>query len=349
MVVGYIVADQFSSSKEKQAIDTPKKILPTAVEATKSTMFVTAENVVSSTQETTMATTKDNSSNGLPKVSLLLIGIDTRKDNYKGRSDSVIFVQYDPETHTLKKIPLMRDLYVEINGHGHQKLAHAYAYGGAPLLQETLQQNFGLDIDYYITWNFFDMQRFIDLIGGINLDIPNNELKSVNQLVYEINSESEMQLTESMRQDGVFHINGALALSYARIRKIGNGDFERTQRQQIVIEQVLKKLMRYSKTEIIELLDKFDLNMPTNIDTRMLLKWYQLLNIDGPIDINVENKLIPSDYSFRESKIDGLYYLVIKKDWDVKKEISEFLNKHTKIKSSLSKGFLSNCFGIEQK
>ncbi len=325
MVAGYIIADQFISSKENDSINADSSVMPTTLEVAKSTKYVSAESMVNIAPETTVTSTASSTDRELPKIRLLLVGIDTRKDNYEGRSDSVIFVQYDPQTHTLKKMPLMRDLYVGISGHGKQKLAHAYAYGRSQLLQDTLWRNFGLNIDYYITWNFFDMKRFIDLIGGIKLDIPKNELKAVNQLVYDINSKPEMQLTESMRQDGVFHVNGELALSYARIRKIGNGDFGRIQRQQIVIEQILKKLMRYSNGEVIALLDKFDLNMPTNVDTRMLLKWYQLVNIDDDVRINIENKRIPSDDTFKEAKIDGLYYLVLKEDWDVKKEIREFL------------------------
>ncbi len=272
------------------------------------------------------STSVDNEPDSREELSILLVGLDTRKHNYKGRSDSVMALKYSPQLHKLKLLSFMRDLRVDIEGYGFEKLGHAYAYGQEKLLKKTLKNNFGLEIDNYVVWNFHDMKNFVDIIGGIELDIPKNEINMVNSLVYDVNSNPKIVLKESMRKNGVFKVNGELALSYSRVRKIGNGDFERTKRQHIVISKIVEKLSTYSENDIINLLNEYDITMPSNLDKTQILNLYQSLK-EEEIEIEIEAKRIPSDNTFREGKLDGLYYLMIDKDWDVKKEVNDFLEQ----------------------
>ena len=87
-------------------------------------------------------------------VDILLIGLDGREGISGNRSDTVILCSFNPGTRTLSMVSFLRDLYLPIPGRGSDRLNAAYAYGGSKLLRQTLEQNFGLDIDGYVEVDF---------------------------------------------------------------------------------------------------------------------------------------------------------------------------------------------------
>lgn len=86
--------------------------------------------------------------NKIGAVNVLLLGSDSRGEE-QARTDTIMVAHYDPQTHKIKLISLMRDMLVSVPEHGEEKLNAAYAYGGPELLRETIKENFGLDIHYY--------------------------------------------------------------------------------------------------------------------------------------------------------------------------------------------------------
>ncbi len=86
-------------------------------------------------------------------VNIALFGIDTTSSNFIGRSDAIVILTIDKKHKDVKLSSVMRDAYVEIEGHGTDKINHAYAFGGAQLAVKTLNQNFGLDINEYVSIN----------------------------------------------------------------------------------------------------------------------------------------------------------------------------------------------------
>ena len=128
--------------------------------------------------------------NKIDAVNVLLLGSDSRGEK-QARTDTIMVAHYDPDTHKVKLISLMRDMYVSVPEHGQQKLNAAYTYGGPELLRETIKENFGLDIHYYAIVDFKGFEKAVDLLvpNGIEVDVP-----------YEMSSGIGMKLEKGKQQ-----------------------------------------------------------------------------------------------------------------------------------------------------
>ena len=105
-------------------------------------------------------------------LNILLVGSDhgaIKGDS--GRSDSIMIATINFKTKELKLTSLMRDMYVEIPGHGHNKLNAAYAYGGVELLYQTIAENFNIKIDNYCVVDFKTFEKVINKVGGIEISL----------------------------------------------------------------------------------------------------------------------------------------------------------------------------------
>ena len=100
---------------------------------------------------------------------------------------------------------------MNVPGYGQTKINHAYAYGGAELAIQTINENFNLDITDYAAVNFDSLADVIDVMGGIDLEVTEEERYQINAYLLE---------GEPLRESGMVHLNGPQAVSYARIRKI---------------------------------------------------------------------------------------------------------------------------------
>ena len=169
---------------------------------------------------------------------VLLIGSDRRDTSWYGNSDSMILASVNENTKTIHLTSFMRDLYAVIPGFGAQKLNAAYAHGAGPLLVQTIEENFKIDIDNYASVDFNSMATIIDMIGGINLDIYQEEADYLNK-----------SLGTSFSAGNV-HMNGDEAVAYSRIRYVGKYDYERTSRQRRVLEQIFLQAQSMSLTEL---------------------------------------------------------------------------------------------------
>ena len=157
---------------------------------------------------------------------IMLIGSDRRDTSWYGNSDSMILASVNEKTKTIHLTSFMRDLYAVIPGFGPKKLNAAYAHGAGPLLVQTIEENFKVDIDNYASVDFNSMATIIDMIGGVNLDIYQEEADYLNK-----------SLGTSFTAGNV-HMNGTQAVAYSRIRYVGKYDYERTSRQRRVLEQI---------------------------------------------------------------------------------------------------------------
>ncbi len=182
-------------------------------------------------------------------TNIALFGIDARKNSTKGRSDSIIILSIDKAHDKIKLSSIARDSYVSIDGHGKDKINHAYAFGGAKLAVKTLNQNFDMDITDYVTVNFYGLIDIIDAMGGVTLDVDAAEKSFVNSCVPEMRAQGHP--CEYLSETGTQVLSGAQALSYARNRSTG-GDIERGNRQKEVLGALYEKLG--SKTSIPQLM-----------------------------------------------------------------------------------------------
>lgn len=173
-------------------------------------------------------------------INIALFGIDTG-DGIVGRSDSIMIATIDTTHKKLKLTSIMRDSYVEIDGHGNDKINHAYAFGGPQLAIKTLNENFDLNIEDFAAVNFKTLPKIIDKVGGIELDIDSEELKYINNYIRDINKKNGTNVSE-ITTTGLQHVNGTQALAYCRIRYTSGGDYRRTERQREVLTEIFKKV-----------------------------------------------------------------------------------------------------------
>ena len=177
-------------------------------------------------------------------TNIALFGVDSRDpEQNTGRSDSIMILSVDRQNHILKLTSILRDSKVAIPGHGEEKIAHAYAYGGAELAIRTINENFHLDIQDYVTVNFTQLTHVVDAVGGIELEITEAEREQINR-----NLESQGTASEPVTESGLVHLNGAQATAYARIRKI-DSDSVRADRQRKVMGCLLENVQSMSWLE----------------------------------------------------------------------------------------------------
>lgn len=229
---------------------------------------------------------------------VLLIGTDNREDE-RGRADTVILLSFSKHNHTVTMTSLMRDSYVNIPNHGTDKLNAAYAYGGATLLMDTITSNFGIPVDDYICVNFRAFVHIADAVGGLKVEISDREAEAINVI---LESEVNGIMGDDPKDDflpsgGTFLLNGKQALAYARIRYVGNADFERTERQRTVLDLMLGKLKHLSPAAVPKILMKAVPELKTNMTTGELY----LLSLQTPV------KLIGYDMQKLRLPADGTY------------------------------------------
>lgn len=201
-------------------------------------------------------------------TNVLLIGTDGRSLDEKGRSDTMILLSINSRTDEITLTSFMRDSYVNIPGHGWNKLNAAYAYGGADLLMDTIEQNFSVRIDNYVSVNFMSFAAIIDSVGGIEIDVSDAEAREINTiLMAEVNEiMGDAVDSDLLSGGGKLQLSGKQALSYARIRYIGNADFERTERQREVLTLVADKLKSsFSPSMISDVASKAVPQLTTNM------------------------------------------------------------------------------------
>jgi len=158
-----------------------------------------------------------------------------------------------------------RDTYVQIEGHGLDKITHAYSYGSAPLAIKTLNTNLDLNIKEFVTVNFDSVAEAVDELGGVTINIESQEeLKYLNSYIDET-SRITGKSNEKVQNTGKQNLNGVQAVAYSRIRYTSGGDYKRTERMRTVIEAMANKLKTKSIGEMNSFVDCILPKVYTNI------------------------------------------------------------------------------------
>jgi LCP family protein required for cell wall assembly len=171
-----------------------------------------------------------------PALTFLLVGSDSRAtapttgkgaaaDAGSERSDVLMLARIDPARTGASVVSIPRDSWVDIPGHGQNKINAAYAFGGPPLLIGTVEQLTGVRVDHFAVIDFAGFQSMVDAVGGIDVRV------------------ADSTENEGVRfRQGVNHLDGAQALAYVRQRHdLPRGDIDRAQRQQNALRALLDK------------------------------------------------------------------------------------------------------------
>lgn len=232
------------------------------------------------------------------KMNILLIGQDGREGEGGKRSDTMILCTVDPKSRQLTMTSFLRDLYIPIPGYGNNRINAAYAYGGAQLLRDTIEENFQVRIDGCVEVDFERFPRIIDLLGGVKLELRQDEANLINQE------------TGSVLKAGVQSLTGQQALSYARIRKLDwDGDFSRTERQRKVLEAVWSSYKDIGMTTMIKTLGSLLPMIETDMGSGELLSC--AMNVFPMLsDMEIISQKIPESGYYTDRMIDGMAVLV---------------------------------------
>lgn len=215
---------------------------------------------------------------------ILFIGCDARGDVEGNRSDTMILLSIDTKTRKLKLTSFLRDSYVYIPEKGYNnKLNAAFSYGGQNTLIDTLEYNFGVNIDNYVMVDFKAFRQLVNLLGGITVDgVTEKEAKYMREAV-------KIPTVKA----GKNKMDGKTALWYCRIRYIDN-DFRRTERQRKVISAIISKVTRTDVFTLINICKKVLPNVSTDIPTTELMTlavnaalrylWYDIVQQQIPAD-----------------------------------------------------------------
>ena len=211
-------------------------------------------------------------------TTIALFGLDTREKNANltssgvAHSDAVILVSINNETKEVRMASVYRDCFLEIASKTPttQKFTHAYLLGGPTCSVETLNRNLDLNIKDYVSVDFMALTEAIDALGGVTINVKSNEINNLNK-----NIEEQVRVTGNY-SDGVWSageqtLNGTQATAYARIRKVGNGDFERTQRQRKVIEAMVEKAKQSDLATLNNVIQQVFPDVATNMTQGQIL------------------------------------------------------------------------------
>lgn len=252
-------------------------------------------------------------------VNVALFGTDSRdiENMEAGRADTIMIASVNQAKKSIKLISIPRDTYVEVPEYGKTKINHSYAYGKEQLTIKTINKNFGLNITDYATIDFSGLIHIINDIGGVEVEITNEEKNYINNRskeAYDI-SKNEYKKVTSI---GKVNLTGEQALTHSRNRTIGN-DFTRASRQRDVLEALLLKLSSIGVESILSLSDDFLKEVKTNINVNEYIPLLisVLINKNEYIG-NINSKQIPEVKYSKDKMIKGVYYFI--PDMDLAKQ-----------------------------
>ena len=225
---------------------------------------------------------------------ILLLGVD--KD--ENASDAIMILSIDENNKSAKLTSIMRDTYADLGEGKLPKINYAYHYGGVKLSVATINKMFNLDIQKYAKVDFEGFTKIVDRLGGYSANITEAERKEINyKLGY-----------ESLSKSGNVTLDGAQTAAYARIRRIDN-DFKRTERQRVIMFDILKKLKSQPISDYPSLVSELSSNVETNLSTLEYLDLAKYLMQAG--NGSLKEFRIPMDGTWADS-MKGGYHL----DWN---------------------------------
>ena len=252
-------------------------------------------------------------------INILLIGQDQRKTGGNARSDAMILCTINKSAKTITMTSFLRDMYVQIPGKNDNRINASYAMGGVPLLNKTLEKNFGVTVDGNVEIGLYGFKDVINMVGGVDIELTEAEAKYLNKRG---NWDLEANAGTWNLKEGMNHLNGSQALAFSRIRKVGNGDFGRTNRQRIVLSKLMEKAKDMSLSEVNALLRKVLPLITTDLTDQEIMS-YVMVIFPMLKDLTIQTPQIPAKDTYRMSMVNKMSVLIpnLKKNRAVLEEI----------------------------
>ena len=206
---------------------------------------------------------------------MLLMGIDSTDEvlekNAIANGDTLILITFNPKTLNATMISIPRDSYVPIacwSDKAENKITHAAGYGTDCMMQ-TIEDYFGVNIDYYAKINFKGLVKLVNAVGGVEVNVDADQT---------LCTDDSSRGGQVCIEPGLQTLNGEQALVYARNRKqLANGDFGRGLHQQEIVMALIDKIKDIDKVSTFtKILDTISNSMDTNLTTKQLLSFYNI-------------------------------------------------------------------------
>ena len=233
-------------------------------------------------------------------VNILVVGQDRRQWDEEGpqRTDAMILCTIDRQKKTVTMTSFLPDLWVYVPGLYNQRLNMPYKLGGFPLLNNTLEYNFGIRADYNMEIDFYGFMEAIDSIGGIEVSLSGAEAKYLNKRGnWGVVTDPKWHLKE-----GENLLNGSQALAYTRIKELGT-EFERTNRHTKLLKALALKIEGMSSADLFDLSREiFPLLCTDMTNNQMFELILQLLPIMRELEINTQHIPLNAHYTYEKKR-----------------------------------------------
>ncbi|PWJ48384.1 LCP family protein [Faecalicatena contorta] len=239
-------------------------------------------------------------------TNIALFGLDSREGELDGgvRSDAMMVASINNKTGNVKVVSIFRDTLTQQSDGTYEKANSAYSYGGPQEAVALLNRNFDLDIKKYMSVDFNALADVIDLLGGIELELTDEEVYWTNGYATET-SKVVGRTTTELTQAGKQTLDGIQAVSYTRIRYTEGDDFKRSERQRLVLQQVVEKAKKASLPTLNKIIDQVLPQVSTNLSASDFMGIaanavkYQLGEMKGfPFDVTTSENVIGLEGSY---------------------------------------------------
>ena len=269
-----------------------------------------------------LSVSKEAKKRGNGYLNVALFGVDSRDNDLdKGtRSDTIMIASLNKKTMKVKIASIYRDTLSEQEDGTLNKINAAYSYGGPEGALSVLNKNLDMNIEHYVTVNFNSMIDIVDSVGGIDIDVQEDEMPYICGYVQEIMKVTG-KLSPGVTEPGTQTLNGVQATAYARIRYTAGDDFKRAERQRAVLQKVVEKLQQASPAQLNKIIDKVFPEVSTNFTMTEILEYakdafdYELGETTGfPFDKttdtlgNVGSVVIPVTMESNVKQLHSFFY-----------------------------------------
>ncbi len=204
------------------------------------------------------ANLSDEQKEMLNNINILVLGCDEREGEKLARADVIMVATIRPDEKEVSLFSIPRDTRVTIEGHGKDKINHAMAFGGIPLITDSVELLLGIQIDHTVKVNFDGFINVIDALGGVNVDVPERMYKPLEAIDL---------------LPGYQTLYGEDALAFVRWRGDGTGDYGRIARQQQFITALTEKVKNMSMKQALNVLDAVMDSIETDMSVREMTSY----------------------------------------------------------------------------
>lgn len=241
-------------------------------------------------------------------INIALFGMDGRAEVDGSRSDSIILLSIDSKNGNIKLTSILRDTYLKIPDEYYTRINAAYSIGGPKSAVNTINRNFDMNIEDFISVDFRAIADIVDVLGGLTLTVTEDEVDEMNKCILDHNNIIPGPPSPLIKA-GTQTCDGRQVLAYSRIRYLGNGDFDRTARQRLVLGLIYNKFKSEIRPELItRLSDVLADDVVTSLSNKEMLDLgYKILKIKEKTP--VVSALTDPDF-LKEATIDGAMILL---------------------------------------